>query len=140
MANETNIILAIVLSCFVMFTMVMVIIMFVVIQKRKVTERESQYAIEIKNKELQLLKTEVETQERERNKIANDIHDQINPLIALLSLNLKQIGSKCKENLEIKELLSKEGDIIQNLGDELRGVTNELSPSHWQSVIRTLTV
>lgn len=129
MANETNIILAIVLSCFVMFTMAMVIVVFVVVQKRKVVERQNQHDLELKNKELELLKTEIETQERERNKIANDIHDQINPLLAMLSLNLTRIRKSYESgNDELKELLEKETEILGNVAEELGGVTNELSP------------
>ena len=86
MVNETNIVLTILLSSFMMFILIMIIIIFVVVQKRKTIEREKEYAISLKNKELDLLQAIIDTQELERQKIATNIHDDIGPLISTMKL------------------------------------------------------
>lgn len=128
MVNETNVILAILLSCFAMFVMVMVIIVFVVIQKRKVQERKGRYDMELKSKELQILQTHIETQESEREKIARNIHDDIGPLVTCLKLHL----TKFEKMYTLGELTAKdfaeERKFVDDILFRLRNTTHDLSP------------
>ena len=65
MDSEENIILSVVAGSLMIFMLVMVIILFVVFYSKKIQERESEYLISIKNKELELLRTVIQTQEIE---------------------------------------------------------------------------
>ncbi len=128
MVNEANIILAILLSCFAMFTMVMVIIVFVVLQKRKMSERDNLHQIELKNKELELLRTHIETQECEREKIARNIHDDIGPLVTALKLHLYGFKVKLEKGELTQEHLDDELKFGTLIFESLRTTTKDLSP------------
>lgn len=56
---------------------------------------------EIKNKNLEKLKAVIETEENERNRIANEIHDGLGGLLSVIRLK------SSKENEEIKTLIDK---------------------------------
>lgn len=129
MVNETNIVLAILLSCFAMFTMVMVIIVFAVIQKRKVSERESRHEIEMKQKEVELLRMHIDTQEQEREKIARNIHDDVGPLVTALKLHLSGFEMKIEKGGVItKEEIRKEMDFVTGIVQTIRTTSHDMSP------------
>lgn len=128
MVNEANIILAILLSCFAMFTMVMVIIVFVVLQKRKMSERDNLHQLELKNKELELLRSHIETQEFERERTARNIHDDIGPLVTALKLHLFGFKIKLEKGELMQEHLDEELKFATLIFESLRTTTKDLSP------------
>jgi signal transduction histidine kinase len=128
MADERSIIMAVALSCFVMFIMVLVIIVFTVIQKRKVVEKENQYIVELKNKELLIFQKEIETQEEERKKIANNIHDEINPLIAVLNQNISRLNDSDLSSEKYTKIINDQKEVLLLMGKEIGSITNDLSP------------
>lgn len=128
MVNETNIILSILLSCFVMLVMVMVIIVFVVIQKRKSASRRSKYELNLKNKELQILQTHIETQESEREKIARNMHDDIGPLVTSIKHHLSKYELMFDKSELRKQDLVAERKFVDVVLSHLRNTTHDLSP------------
>ena len=52
----------------VVFILILAILFFVVIYRNKIVEREKEHTLIIKNKELQLLRSIIDTQENEREK------------------------------------------------------------------------
>tara|TARA_R110002050_G_scaffold255829_1_gene394633 strand:- start:64 stop:816 length:753 start_codon:yes stop_codon:yes gene_type:complete len=106
----------------------MIIIIFVVVQKRKTIEREKEYAISLKNKELDLLQAIIDTQELERQKIATNIHDDIGPLISTMKLHLSKFEKRLKKGtLKIEELV-KERKYVDDIMESIRRTTQDLSP------------
>ncbi|MFT5777746.1 MAG: two-component system NarL family sensor kinase [Crocinitomicaceae bacterium] len=125
MADKSSITLIIILSCLIMFMMFMTIIIFVVVQKRKVGERQRKYEVNLKNKELELLRAVIDTQEDERQKIARNLHDEINPLLSTLKL---YVGKQLKDSSANQEILVKEKEIIDSVIGSIQTVTQDLSP------------
>ena len=68
---------------------IVVIILFVVIYQRKRVVRENEYNNLIKDKEIELLNIHIETQERERDRIARNIHDEIGPSNLCFEVKIK---------------------------------------------------
>lgn len=121
--------LTIILSFVIMFLMVMVIVVFFVIQKRKAVERETEYQMNFKNKELEVLKRLIETQESEREKIAHNLHDEVNPLISAIKFHLKRYEILLEQGNLSKQDLVEESKFIDRIINNMRSVTQDLSPN-----------
>jgi two-component system NarL family sensor kinase len=128
MDNEKIILLTVFAGSIFTLALILAIIAFVVIYQRKMVERENLYQLSIKNKEVELLQSIIVTQESERQKIAMNLHDGINPLLSALKLaitrrerNLKGMGLEIDGMNQEKKLID---EIVENLGI----VTRDLSP------------
>lgn len=98
--------------------------------KRKITEKNNELQLTMKNQELEILKAIVHTQENEREKIANNIHDDIGPLLTLLKLQLTQDRKKLTSNTLSEEALNNDIGLIDDIITNIRSVSMELSPNH----------
>ena len=110
MDNEKIILIGIITGSILTFFLIMVIILFVMVYQRKIVDRENVYQLSLKKKEVQLLQSVINTQESERQKIAMNLHDTVNPHLTALKLtitkhefDLKRLGVEMKDtNLEKK--------------------------------------
>lgn len=96
---------------------------------------------ELKNKyQLDLLNSTIEAQERERKRIAQDMHDELGAILALTRMQIVQVANQYNED---KELFSKLDRIRVNaeaaLGS-MRKLSHELMPAHLQifGLVKTL--
>jgi len=111
-----------------MFAMAMVIVVFAVLQKRKTAERDNQHDLEIKKKELEVLKIHIETQESEREKIARNIHDDIGPLITALKFHLTRFEMLFNKGELTQQHLIDEREFVNLILRNLRSTSQDLSP------------
>lgn len=92
-----------------------------------------------KQKEIEKLNAVITTQENERKRIAEDMHDEIGPMLSAIKLQINTFGSHAiKEELEesIKETSNHLDTVIQNI----RGIVKNLSPAqlHKQGLIQSI--
>ncbi|MEO9144165.1 MAG: 7TM diverse intracellular signaling domain-containing protein [Ginsengibacter sp.] len=105
---------------------------------------------ERKNKELQVLALEAQqtdtlkkliaVQDKERTRIAGDLHDNIGPLLAALKINFRRIVN-VKGERQQRELVQKTEGIIDDSIIEIRNVAHNLMPKNLSSdgLINTLS-
>lgn len=105
---------------------------------------------ERKSKELKMLALEEEqtatlqqlinVQDKERKRIAGDLHDNIGPLLAALKINFRRIVN-VKEEKKQWELVQKTENIIDDSIIEIRNVAHNLMPKNLSSngLINTLS-
>jgi NarL family two-component system sensor histidine kinase LiaS len=99
----------------------LIVIVFVLFIKKKITEKQNQHVEQLRKKELQHLTELIAIQERERKRIARNIHDQIHPLMYSLRLNLEyQLGNNEKEKSIIR--------LCSNIQADLAIITDQLAP------------
>jgi two-component system NarL family sensor kinase len=99
----------------------LLVIVFVLFIKKKITEKQIQHLEQLRKKELQHLTELITIQETERKRIARNIHDQIHPLMYSLRLNLEnQLGRSDKEKSIIR--------LCGNVQSDLAVITHDLSP------------
>lgn len=96
---------------------------------------------ELKNKhQLDLLNSTIEAQERERKRIAQDMHDELGAILALTRMQVVQAANQYAED---KELFAKLDRIRLNAEAALvsmRKLSHELMPAHLQifGLVKTL--
>ncbi|HEY5391318.1 MAG TPA: 7TM diverse intracellular signaling domain-containing protein, partial [Hanamia sp.] len=105
---------------------------------------------ERKNKELQMfaleeeqtatLKKLINVQDKERKRIAGDLHDNLGPLLAALKINFRRIVNAKEEKKQL-ELVQKTENIIDDSIIEIRNVAHNLMPKNLSSngLINTLS-
>ena len=129
MDNEKNIILIVLAGTLVILLLILTIITFVVTYNKKMLQKSSAHNLLIKNKELELLKSIIETQESEREKIASNLHDEVGPLLSRLKLNITSHKRALQKNQLEVEKLEQESKFIDTIYDNVRTVSHDLSPS-----------
>jgi len=129
MSDQTQMTQLIFVFCLSTFMLASIIILFISLYKRKISEKNAELQLQMKNQELEILKTIVVTQENEREKIANDLHDDIGPLLTVLKLQLSQNKRNLKENKLKEESLVSNIKIIDDVITNIRSVSSELSPN-----------
>lgn len=126
--EHAEIIFPIIAGTSVMIILVMVIVLFIIQYNRKISLKESVHAMEIKNKELELLRKIIEVQENERETIATNLHDEVGPLLSTLKLNISRYKKKLSKKSLLESDLDEERLFIDQVIDNVRSVSHDLSP------------
>lgn len=129
MENQEQVAVYIALGSLVIFTLVIIIILFVVTYQRKMLEKENRIQMIEQEKQIQMFKATVEAEELLKEKIANNLHDSVNPMLALLKLNLSRHKIEVEKNKFNPESLKDDSKIIDNAIDGIRSSCKDLIPS-----------
>lgn len=126
--SEKEIVLVILYTSFFFILLAVVVIVFFYFSRKKITQKE----IEKKDGEIshqkELLKAVIETQETERKRIAQDLHDDISSKLNVVNLNAHLLTTP---NLSEKELEEIKSNIITLTGKALensRKIAHDLLP------------
>lgn len=98
---------------------------------RDITERkkQAQELMEAKmNQQNLILKTIVDTQELERQRFAEDLHDSLGQMLSALKINIAALESSC-HNTNNSELYRKSLHLLDTAIHELRTISHNLMPS-----------
>ena len=128
MDNEKDLILIVIAGTLILVMLIFIIITFVVTYNNKMQKKLSEHSIKLKNNELELLKSVIETQETEREKIAANLHDEVGPLLSTLKLNVTRFKRALGKNELTAEQLENEKVFIDGIIDNVRTVSHDLTP------------
>lgn len=130
MQNQTSLIPFILLGCLAMFGLIVVIILFVVTYQRKMLEKENKLRLFEQEKQIQLFKATVEAEDKQKERIAHNLHDSINPMLGLLKLNLSKHKIDITKNKFNVDDLKNDASIIDEIVEGIRIISKELSSSY----------
>lgn len=98
-------------------------------KKKKIAEQERLIQSQklenvLKDQELKEIDKILEGQEKERLKIANDLHDNLGSILATLKLNFQNLYSQKDNNENGKELFDKTNELIEEAYQKVRGIAH----------------
>lgn len=129
MQEQSDIALLVIIGSVAMIFFVGVILVFVM----KYQQRMKQNALILKKneeeKQKELFQASVETEERERERIARNLHDEINPLLTILRQNLTQQKINALKNRPNLDIFETNTELIDRAIEGIRNSTYDLIPS-----------
>lgn len=103
------------------------------IQKKNELLKEQRVNQLLKEKELKSMKAFIEGQEKERIRVARDLHDGLGGTLAGLRLSFERVTEKNPDNLQLVQLTKGFDQVYQ----EVRTVASNLAPPKFQSTYFT---
>lgn len=112
--QETSVYTAVLISCIVIGIIIIYFVVSLIRQQRKNIELARQNIL-----------TELSTMERERARIAVDLHDDLGPILSVIKFNIDNAA----EQNDDRELLEKSSEYINTVISRLREISNDLMPT-----------
>jgi len=92
-----------------------------ILQQNKITQIEEQNRIA-------QMKSTMDAEENERQKIADKLHDDVGAMLSLASINISSLLETKNKNENADKKLSKVNDILSSVSLAVRGLSHELTP------------
>ena len=128
MVNEANVVLGILAGTSIIFILVFSVITFTTVYKRGLVQKDNVHNLLLKNKELELLKAVIDTQEAEREKIALNLHDEVGPLLSSIKFKLAKYKREFQLGNLTENTFSEDSAFVDTIIRNVRGVSHDLSP------------
>ena len=126
--NDKELISAVIYTFVAFILLTISVLVFIYYSRKKIIQKE----IEKKDLELQyqkeMLNAAILTQEKERKRIARDLHDDISSKINIISLNSHFLTPNNLSEKEIKEITSNIIDVSAKVLESTRRISHDLLP------------
>ncbi len=111
-------------------SIIFLLLVFLVIKSYRSRQRLMKHKMDNleQQREIERLKADTEGEERERTRIARELHDGIGGLIAAAQINMRTLGKE-HQVLKDSELYLGTGQILEEVGIELRKTAHNMMPS-----------
>ncbi len=129
MQDQKEIAIYLALGCFGMFLLVIVIIVFTIKYQRRMYLKEKSIHRMESEKQIAIFKASMEAEEKQKEKIAGNLHDSIKPMLSYLKYSLSAHQSHILENRFVAENLDQDKDTIDKIIDEISVTCYDLIPS-----------
>ena len=130
MESQQKIMFLIVIGCVSMLLMASIVVLFVSLYKRNMLQKENEIKLIEQEKQLELFKASVEAEEQQKEKIARNLHDEINPLLAVLKFNLSRHRIEIQKNKFEPDSLVEDSAILDKAIEGIRTSCRDLIPSY----------
>ena len=100
--------------------------------ERKVSERTQSLQEEIAERrrlEQRILSTTIETEERERKRFSEDLHDGLGPLLSTVKMYVDLINNKSGKPQQQQQLIAQAGELLDEAIVSTRQIANNLTPN-----------
>ena len=125
----TNIKLLITIGIFSTLFIAAVVILFVVYYQRKMLLKDASIKLMEQEKQIELFKASVEAEEKQKEKIARNLHDEINPILNTLKFNITKHRIKAQKNELDPASMFADEETLNKVIEGIRSVCYDLIPS-----------
>jgi signal transduction histidine kinase len=126
-APENNIIPVLIIGTLVVVVLITGLFFFVIIYQRKMIKNQVQLRQLEDAQQQELLKAVIETQESERKRLAEDLHDSVGQVLSAIKLKLHRI-TKVNEVENANELLADTRKLTDECIQEIRNIIHNVLP------------
>ncbi len=126
-ADEVSVELLVFIGTLVMIAMVLGIIYFIFLYQSRLFAQREEMRIKEAAQQKALFRVGYESQENERKRIAQDLHDEIGANLSTLRIYNNLLSQKITQ--DGKDVLSKSKQLIDTTVDNLRGISKALTPA-----------
>jgi two-component system, NarL family, sensor kinase len=116
-ASEQDILFSALVAIGTFIILIGFFVMLLVIYQRKMRERQRD-----------LFQSIIDTEERERERIARDLHDELGPLLSVVKMKLEQFKSINNSYEEILQHTNESQELLNSAIQELRNTSKNLLP------------
>jgi signal transduction histidine kinase len=127
-SEDSEIILIFVSSATIIVVLAVLVVLFVVIYQKRLVAQEMRMQKLENDVQQELLQATIAGQERERSRLAKDLHDGIGSLLSGLKLNLTYQQSQVQDNEDQKRFLDEACNMLEVSITEVRRVSHDLLP------------
>lgn len=126
--TQQDIVILIVAGCLGMLILVAFIILFVLYYQKKVLAQQNQIQIAENKYQRELLSAAIQVEEKERERIAKNIHDDVGTLLNVLRMNLSKIARNAKDEMLTERLTKDNLGLLEQSIQSIRGIAKDLVP------------
>ncbi len=98
-------------------------------QNRRKLKAEARLQGELFRQQQQAAREVLHAEERERRRIATDLHDGVGQLLSAALLNLHQAGEHTEENSTARQMAERAAALLSQGCDEMRSISHKMMPS-----------
>jgi len=124
--TENNLVPVLITGTIVIVILLVFLFLFVIIYQRKMIKNQVELRKLHDNKQTELLNAVFETQESERKRLAEDLHDSVGQVLSAVKLNLHRLEKSCDEAMQ--PLLSDTRKLADECIVEIRNIIQNVLP------------
>ncbi len=103
------------------------IFFFFVVYQKKLLKKQLELNLVKSNQQEEILRNTISSQEKERKRIAQDLHDEVGAMLSVVKLNVGRIERKSNEQLA-KELAGETKNYLDDVITQVRRISRGLLP------------
>ncbi|RJE75049.1 hypothetical protein BGP76_18220 [Reichenbachiella sp. MSK19-1] len=111
-----------------MFFMALAIIMFFIVYQRRLLDQQLQNQKLATEHQSKLLKASMDSQEKERNRVSKDLHDDIGAMLTTIKLYTDQIDME-NTPAQLTQLKEKTNQLVDDTIHNVRRISHDLHPA-----------
>jgi len=127
--EETNIYLMLLAGTMGMFILAGAVVLFFIVYQKKLIKQQLKIQLIETEHQQDLLNSVIETQELERKRFAEDLHDEIGANLSATKLILSSIGYLASNNPEIEEQVNESKKVLDSIITNIRRISRDLLPA-----------
>lgn len=115
-------------STLIMVSLVGFIIFFVVVYQRRLLRQQRRMREQEAAHQRELLSASIQTQEKERQRIARDLHDEIGAMLSTVKMKVSQAKRRAKGDESLSPVLVETTDLLTDSIKNVRRISHALLP------------
>lgn len=125
---ENSLTTVLIVGTLVVVLLIVFLFLFVIIYQRRMIKVQEERRQLQNEKQNDLLRTILETQESERKRLAEDLHDSVGQVLSAVKLNLHRLDKTCAADEHTIPLLSNTRNLIDDCIQEIRSIIQNVRP------------